>query len=127
LRVGFLAGIFNIIPYLGPVIGTVFGLFAGIVSYLGHPGDRNVMTLSIMIIIVFIIVQIIDNMMIQPYVYSSSVHAHPLEIFLVFLMAGSIGGFAGMILAVPAYTVIRVFAKEFLSNFKVVQSLTKNI
>jgi predicted PurR-regulated permease PerM len=66
-------------------------------------------------------------MFIQPFVYSNSVYAHPLEIFLVFLMAGSIGGLAGMILAVPAYTVIRVFAKEFLNHFKLVQSLTKNI
>jgi len=63
--------------------------------------------------IVFIIVWIIDNMMIQPYVYSDRVHAHPLEIFPVFPMAGSIGGFAGMIPALPANQVIRVFARKF--------------
>jgi predicted PurR-regulated permease PerM len=127
LLVGFLAGIFNIIPYLGPAIGTVFGLFVGIVSYLGHPDERNILVLSAMIIVVFMIVQFIDNMLIQPFVYSSSVHAHPLEIFLVFLVAGSIGGLAGMILAIPAYTVLRVFAKEFLNHLKLVQSLTRHI
>lgn len=120
LLVGFLAGIFNIIPYLGPVMGTVFGLFTRVVSFLEHPGDGNIFTMAVLIVIVFMVVQFIDNMLIQPYVYSSSVHAHPLEIFLVFLVAG-------MIFAVPAHTVLRVFAKEFFSQFKVVQSLTRNI
>jgi predicted PurR-regulated permease PerM len=127
LLVGFLAGIFNIIPYLGPIIGTVLGVFTGLITFLTRTGDVNLLVSAALIIVVFIIVQFIDNMFIQPYVYSNSVYAHPLEIFLVFLMAGSIGGLAGMILAVPAYTVMRVFAKEFLNNFKIVQSLTKNI
>jgi predicted PurR-regulated permease PerM len=127
LLVGFLAGIFNIIPYLGPVMGTLIGLFVGVVSFLGHPEEGSILITGILVVVVFMIVQLIDNMLVQPYVYSSSVHAHPLEIFIVFLMAGSMGGLAGMILAIPAYTVIRVFAKEFLNNFKLVQSLTKNI
>jgi predicted PurR-regulated permease PerM len=73
------------------------------------------------------VVQIIDNWIFQPFIYSSSVNAHPLEIFIVFLMAGSIGGILGMIAAVPTYIIIRVFAKEFFNNFKFVQSFTKNI
>jgi len=127
LLVGFLAGIFNIIPYLGPIIGTVLGVLTGMVTFLTRPGDVNLWVSAVLIVVVFIIVQFIDNMFIQPYVYSNSVYAHPLEIFLVFLMAGSMGGLAGMILAIPVYIVIRVFAKEFLSSFKLVQSLTKNI
>jgi predicted PurR-regulated permease PerM len=127
LLIGFLAGIFNIIPYLGPVIGTLLGVFTGMVTFLTRAGDGNLMVTAALTVVVFMIVQFIDNWFIQPYVYSNSVYAHPLEIFLIFLMAGSIGGLAGMILAVPAYTVLRVFAKEFLNNFKFVQSLTKNI
>jgi predicted PurR-regulated permease PerM len=127
LLVGFLAGIFNIIPYIGPAIGTVLGVFTGMVTFLTRAEDGNLMFTALLTIVVFVIVQFIDNWFIQPYVFSNSVYAHPLEIFLVFLMAGSIGGLAGMILAVPAYTVIRVFAKEFLNNFKLVRSLTKNI
>lgn len=127
LLVGFLAGIFNIIPYLGPIIGTMLGVFTGVVTFLTRSGDGNLLMVALLIVVVFILVQLIDNMFIQPFVYSNSVYAHPLEIFLVFLMAGSIGGLAGMILAVPVYTVIRVFAKEFLNHFKLVQSLTKNI
>jgi len=122
LLVGFLAGIFNIVPYLGPIIGTAFAVFVGIISYLGNPEEQNIVTMAILIIVVCIIVQWIDNMLIQPYVYSNSVRAHPLEIFLIFLLAGTIGGFGGMILAIPAYIVIREFSKEIINKFKVVQS-----
>jgi len=127
LIVGFLTGIFNIIPYLGPILGTCLGLFTGLVVHLAGTAEANLVVLAVLIVGVFVIVQLIDNMVIQPYVYSNSVNAHPLEIFIVFLMAGSIGGIAGMILAIPAYTVLRVFAKEFLNNFKIVRSLTKNL
>jgi len=45
----------------------------------------------------------------------------------VLLIAGSLGGVLGMLLAIPGYTIIRVFAKEFLNNFRVVQKLTQKI
>ncbi|HNV51901.1 MAG TPA: AI-2E family transporter, partial [Tenuifilaceae bacterium] len=57
----------------------------------------------------------------------NSVKAHPLEIFIVLLIAGSVAGILGMLLAIPCYTVIRVFAKEFFNNFRVVQKLTEKI
>ena len=73
---------------------------------------------------IFIVTHLIDVFIFQPYIYSNSVKAHPLEIFIVILMAGHIGGIVGMLVAIPAYTVVRVFAKEFFSNFKVVKKLT---
>ena len=78
-------------------------------------------------IIVFGSSQMIDNILIQPLIYSSSVKAHPLEIFLVIMAAGSIAGILGMILAIPVYTILRVLASEFLSNLKVVRKLTENM
>jgi len=78
-------------------------------------------------IVVFAVSQVIDNVIFQPLIYSSSVKAHPLEIFLVIMAAGSMVGITGMILAVPVYTILRVFAAEFLSGFKVVQKLTANM
>ncbi len=83
--------------------------------------------LIIYIAIVFGVVHLIDNIVFQPLIYSNSVNAHPLEIFLVILIAGSIAGIMGMLLAIPTYTVLRVFAKEFFNNFRVVQKLTENI
>ena len=127
LLIGFLAGIFNIIPYIGPIIGTALALLIGFVTHMQLPFTGELLSLMIWILVICIIVQWIDNWIFQPFIYSSSVHAHPLEIFFVFLVAGSLGGILGMISAVPAYIVIRVFAKEFFNNFKFVRSLTRNI
>ncbi|MBQ5596648.1 MAG: AI-2E family transporter, partial [Rikenellaceae bacterium] len=63
----------------------------------------------------------------QPVLYSNRVKAHPLEIFIVILIAGNLAGVVGMLLAIPSYTVIRVFAKEFFNNFRLVQALTENL
>jgi len=70
---------------------------------------------------------LIDNMVLQPWIYSTSVRAHPLEIFLVILIAGTFAGPLGMILAIPGYTVIRIVAKQFLSRFEIVKKLTENL
>jgi len=127
LLMGFLAGIFNIIPYIGPIIGSALALMIGFVTHMHLSFPSEMLPFLIWVLVVCIIVQWIDNWIFQPLIYSSSVSAHPLEIFIVFLMAGSLGGILGMIAAVPAYIVIRVFAKEFFNNFKFVRSLTKNI
>jgi predicted PurR-regulated permease PerM len=127
LLMGFLAGIFNIIPYIGPIMGSALALLIGFVTHMQLPFRTELLPLLIGVLVICIVVQVIDNWIFQPLIYSSSVNAHPLEIFIVFLMAGSLGGIIGMIAAVPAYIVIRVFAKEFFNNFKFVQSLTKNI
>jgi predicted PurR-regulated permease PerM len=70
---------------------------------------------------------LIDDFVLQPSIYSSKVQAHPLEIFIVILMAGSMGGIMGLLVAVPSYTVIRVFAKEFFSEVSLVRKLTDKI
>jgi len=75
-------------------------------------------------VIVFAVLQLLDNFLVQPNIFSRSVKAHPLEIFLGVLMGAKIGGVAGMVLAIPAYTVLRVLAKVFLSEFEVVKRLT---
>ena len=77
--------------------------------------------------IVFAITQLIDNIVLQPLIYGNSVHAHPLEIFLVILLAGSMAGIPGMILAIPGYTVLRVILREFFNKYKLVETLTKNL
>ena len=69
----------------------------------------------------------LDDFVLQPTLYSERVKAHPLEIFLVILIAGSLAGILGMLLAIPSYTVLRVFAKEFFSQFRLVRKLTEKI
>ena len=125
--IGLLAGLLNVIPYIGPYIGAFFGIIIGVATNFDLEFSSQLLPLIAYMSLVFVIVQLIDNILFQPLIYSSSVKAHPLEIFLVILMAGSLAGIPGMILAIPTYTVIRVVAKEFFSNFKIVDKLTKNI
>ena len=71
--------------------------------------------------------QLIDNFIYQPVIYSTSIKAHPLEIFIVLLMAGHIGGTVGMLVAIPAYTVVRVIAIRFFYRFKPIQRLIPDL
>ena len=119
--IGLTVGVLNVVPYIGPIIGGVIGLLIGVL----HP-IVGVTPLEILAIIAgsVLFTQAIDNFVLQPVLYSNRVKAHPLEIFIVILMAGSMAGVLGMLLAIPSYNVIRVFAKEFFYNFKLVQRLT---
>ena len=121
------AAIINIIPYVGPFIGAFVGILIAITTGLDTIPFNELLPLAGTVAGVFLVVQLLDNIIFQPYIFSNSVHAHPLEIFLVISIAGTLGGITSMILAIPLYTVIRIIAKEFLSQFKIVQDLTDNI
>lgn len=127
LLIGFLGGIMNIIPYLGPVIGAMIGVILGVTGSLGLGLYMEVFPIVLKIISVFVVANLIDNIVLQPAIYSSSVKAHPIEIFLVILIAGSLAGITGMVLAIPSYTVLRVIAKEFFGRFRLIRKLTENI
>lgn len=127
LVIGLVAAVLNIIPYIGPWIGTVLGVLLGVATNLDLDFATQLLPLIGYITLVFAITQLTDNLVFQPVIFGNSVYAHPIEIFIVILMAGSLAGIVGMILAIPTYTVIRVFAKEFFNNFRVVQKLTEKI
>jgi len=127
ILIGFFGGLMNVIPYLGPIIGASIGTVLGISSDLGLGLYDNALNTAITVILVFSIANLIDNFVIQPLIFSKRVNAHPIEILLVILMAGSLAGIPGMILAIPGYTVLRIVAKEFLSGFKLIDKLTENI
>ncbi|MDD2530359.1 MAG: AI-2E family transporter [Bacteroidales bacterium] len=122
-----ICGVMVILPYIGVIIGGAMGLIITITSYLSFNPSLSIAPIVLKFIIVFAIVKIIDDFILQPLIYSKSVKAHPLEIFVVILMAGEIGGVVGMILAIPTYTFLRIIAKEFFSNWKFVQQITKDI
>jgi predicted PurR-regulated permease PerM len=125
--IGLVIGILNVIPYLGPWLGGIIGLIIGIANNLEMDLKTEILPLTGYMLLVILIVQLLDNNLLQPVIFSSSVKAHPLEVFLVIMIAGTLAGIPGMILAVPAYTVIRVFAKEFFNKFRVVKKITENI
>ncbi|MGQ8337628.1 AI-2E family transporter [Sunxiuqinia sp. A32] len=125
--IGLFCGLFNVIPYLGPWMGATVGLLIGIAINLNFDFMSHTLPILGFMLLVFVIVQVIDNILFQPLIYSSSVKAHPMEIFLVIMAAGSVAGILGMILAIPSYTIIRVIAKEFFDNLKIVRKLTENL
>lgn len=127
LIIAVIGGFMNIIPYLGPLMGGFIGVIIGIISNLGINAYDLIMPNTLEIIGVFVVANLVDNFVLQPTIYSKSVFAHPIEIFLVILMAGNIGGVLGMIIAIPSYTLIRIIAKQLLSEFKFVEMLTKNL
>src|SRR3970282_2608755 len=96
-------------------------------SNLGNDFQTEILPTTIYVLIGFWIVQIIDNNFSQPIIFSKSVSSHPLEIFLVILIAGYLFGILGMIIAVPLYTILKVIGKEFFPENKLIQLLTKNI
>jgi predicted PurR-regulated permease PerM len=127
LVLGFIAGILNMVPYIGPLVSLLLGCSIGLIVTHSFGADANILLQLLKMALVYVGTNIIDASFFQPYIYSNSIKAHPLEIFLVIITAGSVGGILGMIIAIPTYTVIRVFAKEFFNHFKVVRKLTEKI
>ena len=111
------AAVANVIPYLGPIFGTVFGIIVSI-STANIGGPNEVLFLIFKIVVVFAIVQLNDNLVFQPLIFSKSVKAHPLEIFIIIFVGATLGGIIGMIAAIPVYTIVRVSVAEFSQGFK---------
>lgn len=129
LGIAFIAGILNIIPYVGPIIGEVLGVVLCLVLKYGAGTGLNVgiWVFALIVLAIMLGAQLIDNFVLQPIIYSTSIKATPLEIFIVMLMAGHIGGIVGMLAAIPAYTVIRVIAGRFFYNKKFVRRLMPDL
>lgn len=127
LVMGLIIGILNIIPYVGPWLGFFIALIMGVASHITMDFSNVVMPLVLNMVLVLAITQLIDNVIFQPVIFSNSVRAHPLEIFVVVLAAGFAAGIPGMLLGIPTYTVLRVFAREFFYGFKAVQKITSSL
>lgn len=129
IGIAFLTGILNVVPYVGPLIGGVIGVSLSlIIKYVCATSfglSVGFLPFVAVLLGVFVFTQLVDNYVFQPYIYSNSVQVHPLEIFIVFLIAGQISGMVGMLAAIPAYTVARVIAKEFFGYIKPVRILTQ--
>ena len=124
--IAFFVAVINIIPYIGPLLGGTLLVGLSMISNLSMPVSDLIPT-TLWILGGFVGIQLFDNFVTQPVVFSTSVKAHPLEIFVVTLAGGILFGILGMIVAVPAYTILRIIAKEFFWQSKLVRVLTRNI
>ena len=129
IGIAFIAGLLNVIPYLGPIIGEALGVvLCVILKYGAGVGlDVNIWVFALIVLAIMFTAQIVDNFLYQPLIYSASIQSTPLEIFIVILMAGHMGGALGMLVAIPAYTVIRVIAGRFFYSNKAVRRLMPDL
>jgi len=126
LIIAFFAAVINLVPYIGPLIGATFGIFIVLTNNLGYDFYEVIMDKMLIVIVVFALMQTLDNYILQPFIYSDKIKAHPLEIFIVILLGANIYGILGMVLAIPVYIVFRAIAKVFFSNYRAIEMLTKN-
>ena len=128
IGIAFIAGILNIIPYVGPLIGEVVGVILAVILKYGTGVGLgvNIWVFALIVLAIMLTTQFVDNFVYQPLIYSTSIKASPLEIFIVILLAGHIGGVVGMLVAIPTYTVVRVIASRFFPQLKPVKRLIPN-
>ncbi len=127
LIIALLCAVFNIVPYVGPIIATIVAGVLIMTNSIGSGADFSTETLptTLYVLIGMFVVQLIDNNVSSPLIFSKSTNSHPLEIFLVILIAGILFGIVGMIIAVPCYTSLKVIGKEFLPENRIIKALTK--
>lgn len=127
LGIAFLTGLLNVIPYVGPLFGGVLGTILGLVLKYSSTNpvglDVNFWIFTIILTAIFCTTQLVDNFLYQPVIYSTSIKAKPLEIFIVLLVVGHIGGPISMIAAIPSYTAVRVIAFRFFRKIKAIRRL----
>jgi predicted PurR-regulated permease PerM len=105
LLIGMIAGLLNIIPFVGPWVGGALGVLVGLT-------ETDVET-AIWAAIVAIVVQQIDNHFISPNVLGATVRLHPATIILALLAGGTIAGIFGVLLAVPVVAVIKILIGHY--------------
>ena len=111
ILIGAIAGLANLIPYFGPIVGAVPAI---LVSLMHNPS----ITPIVWIAIAFALVQLIDNVLISPLVVAKSVNIHPLVVIVVIFIGERLLGLLGMLLAVPATAILNVIVKETIWSFK---------
>ncbi|MCA1009773.1 AI-2E family transporter [Halobacillus halophilus] len=103
LILGIIAGITNIIPYFGPLLGAVPVLVVAVTI--------SVKTLIFSVLVVLVI-QVLEGNLLSPYIMGRSIHIHPLVIIFALLAGGELAGIPGLILAVPVLTCLKVIVSE---------------
>ncbi len=116
LIVGMVAGVFNMVPLIGPWVGAVPGIIIAITT--GGGIDK-----AIAVAVVMAIVQQIDNHFISPIVMHRAVKLHPAVVMLALLAGGTLGGFFGLLLAVPATAVIKIVTGHAWRHFVLLEPL----
>ena len=123
--IAFICAILNIIPYLGPLISIILMIILSVTSSLDIFLINDFINNSLWLFTGFVFIQLIDNFLLQPYIFSSSVKSHPLEVFIVIISAGLLFGIFGLIIAIPVYTTLKVIYQSFFDTKKMISNILK--
>ncbi len=118
ITIGLFAASVHLIPFVGPITATIFGLIVIFSTSSSLHLDNAQYWLIFKGIAVFGTVYFIDNILLQPLIYSKSVKAHPLEIFISIFVGATLAGAVGMVAAIPTYTVIKVSFVELYRGYQ---------
>ena len=111
LGIGLLAGLANMIPYMALVVGLVPGL---LLSWAEHQSWLRLVGVAV----VFSGAQLLEGTLLSPRILSRSVNLHPVWVLLAIIAGGSLFGFFGMLIAVPAAAAVQVFARHWIALYR---------
>ena len=115
--IGLIAGLANLIPYIGPVAGAIPAM---LISIINNPGEPITL---VYIAIMFAVVQMIDNSVVSPAVMSKSVNMHPISVIIIIIIGGNLMGAFGMLIAVPTAGIIKVTFEQIIWTLKHYQAI----
>lgn len=104
--IGFLAGAFNIVPYLGPIIGATPALLLALTL-------PNVPLAMVLVVVVFVVANQIESNFLSPYILSKTTDLHPITVLVAILVGVGLMGFAGALLAVPAVALGKLLLQKY--------------
>ncbi|MDP2883677.1 MAG: AI-2E family transporter [Ignavibacteria bacterium] len=105
ILMGVIAGVSNLIPYVGPFVGVIPVFLISVTQ----TGD---LSMVLPIAVLTLVIQAIDNIIVQPLCFAKTVDMHPLTVIVVLIVGGQLMGVLGMLLAIPLYTILKVTAVE---------------
>lgn len=117
VTIALFAAIINIIPYFGPLLSNGTALIVGLATIPGISSD-DYPYYGAQILGVGLFVHLADNIVIEPFIFSRSLKAHPLEIFIAIFAGSSVGGLIGMVAALPVYTILRSASSQIISGYR---------
>jgi predicted PurR-regulated permease PerM len=112
LALSFIAMITNVVPFVGPIIGTIPAL---ILALLNSPW------MALKVLLLIIVVQQLESLIISPRVIGRKLAIHPIIIILLVIFAGKLAGILGIILAIPTYAIGKVVFTHLLKLWKLRQ------
>ncbi|OFY71379.1 MAG: hypothetical protein A3G23_04295 [Bacteroidetes bacterium RIFCSPLOWO2_12_FULL_37_12] len=115
--IGILTGSLNLIPYIGPLISYILGLFIAVATEsIGNP-EPEYFSVFLKLSVVFIAIQAVDFFFFRPFIFSRALKLHALEILIIIIIGAKLGGAIGMVMALPAYSILKVSIEEFIKAY----------